>query len=94
MNIHSGYLGGFSGLLRRIADRIDHQNAPRITNWSFTFEDGEGIRFREDGKGCPVAYFAEDYERAHTEADSAQVSPEEAAIRAEVERMLKGRGKS
>jgi len=69
MSKHSGYLGGFAGLLRRIADRIDHENVPRITSYSFTFERGVGIRFREDGKGCPVAYFNEDYERAHREAD-------------------------
>jgi hypothetical protein len=38
--------------------------------WSFTFEPGEGIRFREDGKGCPLAYLsAADYDRAHSEAD-------------------------
>jgi hypothetical protein len=65
----AGYLSGFSGLLRRIADRIDHANAPRITNWTFTFERGEGVRFREDGRGCPIGYFPEFYDRAHTEAD-------------------------
>jgi hypothetical protein len=58
-------------LLRRTADRIDHHGAPKIMHWSFTFELGEGIRFREDGKGCRLAFLGDDeYERAHSEADS------------------------
>jgi hypothetical protein len=57
--------------LRRAADRIDPYGAPRYTSYSFTFERGEGIRFREDQKGCPLAYLgADDYERAHMEADA------------------------
>jgi hypothetical protein len=66
------YLSGFSGLLRRIADRIDYAGAPRaMSNYSFTFERGEGIRIRRDGKGCPHWYLGEDdYERAHREADN------------------------
>jgi hypothetical protein len=56
--------------LRRIADRIDHAGAPKIVHWSFTFETGEGIRFRDDGRGCPLAYLGDAaYERAHAEAD-------------------------
>lgn len=40
--------------------------------WTFTFEEGEGIRFRQDRRGCPLAYLGMDhYERAHNEADSA-----------------------
>lgn len=68
----ASYLSGFSGLLRRIADRIDPDGAPQITHLSFTFEEGEGIRYREDGKGCPIAYFPEDYERAHEESDASR----------------------
>lgn len=57
--------------LRRIADRIDDDGAPRATSWSFTFENREGIRFREDGRGCRLWYLGRtDYERAHTEADT------------------------
>lgn len=69
----SQYLRGFPGLLRRIADRIDPDGAPHyISSHTFTFERGEGIRFRTDGKGCPLWYLGEDdYKRAHTEADSA-----------------------
>lgn len=64
------YLSGFSGLLRRIADRIDYAGAPRAIGYTFTFEQGEGLRFREDGKGCPLWYLGDDdYERAHAEAD-------------------------
>lgn len=58
--------------LRTLADRIDHAGAPKGMYWTFTFEDGEGIRFREDGKGCPLWYLGDgDHERAFTEADSA-----------------------
>lgn len=57
--------------LRRLADRIDHAGAPKLMHWSFTFETGRGIVFREDRKGCPLAYLGDaDYERAHDEADA------------------------
>ena len=60
--------------LRFTADRIDRHGAPKHTHWTFTFEDREGIRFREDGRGCPVWYCGDDdYERAHTEADTEHV---------------------
>lgn len=65
------YLSGFAGLLRRIADRIDPAGAPRATGRSFTFELHEGIRFRDDGRGCPLWYLGEaDYLRAHDESDT------------------------
>lgn len=59
-------------LLRRFVDRIDHEGAPRhLSSYSFTFERGEGIRWREDGKGCRLAYLhPEDYARAHSESDT------------------------
>ncbi|MFI6510100.1 hypothetical protein ACIBCT_21050 [Streptosporangium sp. NPDC050855] len=54
-----------------MADRLDERGAPRFTGFSFTFETGEGVRFRQDGKGCPIVYLGEaHYERAHAEADS------------------------
>lgn len=66
----SQYLRGFPGLLRRIADRLDDRGAPKAMGWSFTFEQGEGIRFRDDGRGCRLWYCGDaEYERAHTEAD-------------------------
>jgi hypothetical protein len=59
-----------AALLRRLADRIDHAGAPKLMHWSFTFESGRGIVFRNDGKGCPLAYLGDaDHERAHSEAD-------------------------
>lgn len=65
-----GYLRGFPGLLRRLADRIDYANAPKAIGTSFTFECGEGIRFRDDRRGCPLWYLGDDdYQRAHDEAD-------------------------
>ena len=60
-----------AGMLRRFADRIDHAGAPKLTHWSFTIESRRGIVFREDGKGCPLAYLGDAaYERAHDEADA------------------------
>lgn len=67
--------------LRTYADRIDHRGAPKYINWSFTFEHGEGIRFRDDGQGCPLLYYGDDdYERAHNEADSAEKLAEMSAV--------------
>lgn len=58
--------------LRTWADRIDRRGAPRAMSYTFTPETGEGIRFRENGKGCRLWYLGEDsYDKAHTEADSA-----------------------
>jgi hypothetical protein len=55
--------------LRIWADRLDPENAPRGTSYSFTFEKGKGIVFHEDGRGCPLWYLGEgDYKRAHREA--------------------------
>jgi hypothetical protein len=57
--------------LRRLADRIDHAGAPKAISWSFTYEEGQGIVFRQDRLGCPLWYLGdEDYERAHSEAGS------------------------
>lgn len=43
-------------------------------SYSFTFEDHEGIRFRTDGRGCPLWYLGDaDYDRAHDEADKPAV---------------------
>lgn len=76
MSAHS-YLKGFPGLLRRIADRLDDDGAPKgMSCYSFTFENGEGIRFRDDGRGCPLWHLGkDDYERAHTEADNPVCAP-------------------
>jgi len=58
--------------LRCIADRIDPLYAPRSMSYTFTFEDGEGIRFRDDQRGCRLWYLGEpDYVHAHSDADSA-----------------------
>jgi hypothetical protein len=55
--------------LRRLADRMDPRGAPKVTNWTFTFELGRGLVFRQDGRGCPVAYLGDDeFEKAHAEA--------------------------
>lgn len=67
--------------LRRIADRIDWAGAPKIMGRSFTLEDREGIRFREDGRGCPLAYLGNaEYERAHAEADTEHARVDWAAL--------------
>lgn len=55
--------------LRCLADRLDYDGAPKVTGFSFTFEDHQGLVFRDDGRGCPIAYLGErDYRRAHDEA--------------------------
>jgi hypothetical protein len=66
--------------MRRFADRIDHAGAPKISHWSFTFEEGRGLVFRQDGRGCPVAYLGDgEYARAHSEAGDYPSLPEIAA---------------
>jgi hypothetical protein len=58
-------------LLRLLADRIDRDGAPRYMSYSFTFERGQGIRFREGGRGCPLWYSGRaDYARAYDEAEA------------------------
>ena len=56
----------FANLLRRLADRIDHRGAPKSMGWSFIFIEGYGIRFNDEGFGCPLWYYGDDdYKRAH-----------------------------
>ena len=70
----SSYLSGFAGLPRRVADRISPDTAPCCIGYSFTFEHREGIRFRDDGRGCQLWYLGEDdHRRAHSEADTEHV---------------------
>ena len=67
--------------LRTYADRLDDRGAPKRMGSSFTYETGEGIRIRDDGKGCPLYYYGEvDLERAHAESDSAAARAERSAI--------------
>lgn len=55
--------------LRRFADDIDRPGAPKSIGMSFTFEQGIGTVFRDDGRGCPLWYLGDqDYDRAHDEA--------------------------
>lgn len=56
--------------LRFAADRLDPTTGPRLMTAvrGFTFEDGIGVVFRDDGRGCPLWFMAEDYDRAHDEA--------------------------
>jgi hypothetical protein len=58
--------------LRCLADRIDPDHAPRrVGNWAFTYEQGRGLVFRDDRRGCPLWYLGHaDHRRAHTEADT------------------------
>ena len=59
-----------AGWMRTAADRLDHEGAPKITGWSFTFECGRGLVFNEEDRGCRLAYLGDgEYERAHAEAD-------------------------
>lgn len=55
-------------IMRRIADRIDPEHAPRAVGWSFTFEPYRGLVWNDERRGCPVWYRSEaDYQRAHDE---------------------------
>lgn len=67
----SGFVARLAWRLRCFADRIDPAYAPRcIEPYTFTFERGEGLHFRGDGRGCRLWYLsAVDYDRAHVEAD-------------------------
>lgn len=57
--------------LRMLGDRISPDTGPRWTGTlSFTIEEGRGLVVRKDGRGCPLWYMAEDYDRAHDEADA------------------------
>jgi len=57
--------------LRAVADYIDPNSAPWWPGLSFTFEKFEGLRTRQDGRGCPLAYMGPvPYGRAFTEADN------------------------
>jgi len=67
----SGMKQRLAAWLREWADRIHPTTAPRYTSYSFTFEEGQGIKFRTDQRGCPLWYLGEtDYARAHDEADT------------------------
>jgi hypothetical protein len=82
-----------AGRLRTWADRLDHAGAPKVLGWSFTFEEGEGIRFRQDGRGCRLAYLGgeDNYERAHDEADRPAVPVDWRALAAPPAGGLRGR---
>ncbi|HKU51006.1 MAG TPA: hypothetical protein VJQ25_00945 [Nitrospira sp.] len=61
--------------LRRIADRVDWENAPRRMGWSFKFVEKEGLVWQEDPvsnmpvKGCVVWYLPKDYDNAFPEKE-------------------------
>jgi hypothetical protein len=62
--------------LRRLADRIDDEHAPRHPGLSFTFEGADGLKVRRDGRGCTLWFLGKaDYELAHSEADCAANRP-------------------
>lgn len=76
MDEQGHYTTGLSGWLRRLADRLDPAGAPRCTGWSFTFEQGSGVEFHQDNRGCPLWYLGgADYLRAHTESDRVPSDP-------------------
>lgn len=52
--------------LRRKADRLDFEGAPKMTSWCFTFEPGFGLVFNQDGRGCPLWFMGDrEYDKAH-----------------------------
>lgn len=61
----------FGWWLRMLGDRVSPDTGPRAADWSFTIEPGSGFMIREgDRQGCPLWFNAEDYHRAHDEADT------------------------
>lgn len=57
--------------MRRAADRLDPNGAPRRTHLGFTFEPGRGLVVNDKSQGCPLWYYGMDsYERAHAESAS------------------------
>lgn len=61
----------FANRCRFFADRLHEETAFRGMGSTFTFELNEGIRWRDDGRGCPVWYWGEaDYARAYVESDT------------------------
>lgn len=55
--------------LRILADRIHPDSSIAVmTSYSFTFEQGIGLVFRTDQRGCPLYYPRDQYDRAHEEA--------------------------
>jgi hypothetical protein len=67
--------------MRKWADRMDPDGAPRYIGFSYTFERYRGIVFREDGRGCRLWYLGEkDHDRAW--ADSGNL-PEKAWLHVE-----------
>jgi hypothetical protein len=64
-----------AGWFRRVADSIDEEGSPKVTHCSFTFEDGLGIVFHEDHRGCRVAYLGDDELRRARDPDWRSVPP-------------------
>lgn len=55
--------------MRKWADRVDPDGAPRYTGLSFTFEQGQGLVVNDEQRGCSLWYLGLDsYDRAHTES--------------------------
>lgn len=76
--------------LRKYADRIDHAGAPKLTHWTFTFEDYRGMVFREDGRGCRIAYLGDvEYGKAHAEAGDVEQSRKGAPVLQSARRRLR-----
>jgi hypothetical protein len=55
-------------LLRRLAELLDYEGTPRRAHWSFTYEQGRGAVFWQDGRGCPLYLREADYLKAYDEA--------------------------
>lgn len=61
-------------LLAALVDQVDELTALDLAflhaGFGYTFESGKGLVLREDGRGCPIWYRAEDRDRAFTDADA------------------------
>lgn len=70
------------GLLRRWADRIDPQHAPRKSGYSYTVERTStkypnGVAIHVDGTGCPFLLLPAHKDRAYSEAATDWRSPQQ-----------------
>jgi hypothetical protein len=52
--------------LRRIADRVDREHAALCSSLTLRFVEHEGALVEFGGDGCPLWYFADDYDLAFT----------------------------
>lgn len=60
-----------AGRFLKLAERLDPGYGFRwMSPYTFTYEIGEGIRWRDDGRGCPLWYVERHKNLAYWQADT------------------------